>query len=392
MEMTVADVTVARAALVVSDSPAVASASAFAGLTVEQRRVADGILSWHAIGTTPYCTLHGVAGVGKTTVITRLGQILPGARFAAFTGKAASVLRSKGGDGASTLHRLLYRSPDEDEEGDLCWEPRHSIDADLVIADEASMLSRMLGEDLLSFGVKVVFTLDPFQLPPIDPNSYLVGVPADFELTEIHRQAENSQPLRLATAIRRGEPVFPIPFDPDRMLAADIVICAMHRTRRKVNEMWRRANGVPYTALEDHLPWEGDRVLCFKNNRSSGVLNGTLWVCESVEPEGDNLHLRLVDDLGDKAWVDVPTSDFLIGPPKQQRRDQSDCFDFGYAITAHKSQGSEWPTVCVLDETGSPGFRRMVESSGLSFAEYKARFLYTCVTRACLHVDVMMPP
>jgi exodeoxyribonuclease-5 len=227
-------------------------------------------------------------------------------------------------------------------------------------------------------------------------------------LTEIHRHAENSQPLKLATAIRNGEPVTPIPFDLERMLAADIVITAMRNLRRKVNELWRKAHGVSYTTSADRLPRIGDQLLCFRNNYNSGVLNGELWVCESMRviestPGGGlwgsatstpekHLLIDLVDDLDNEARVEVPIADFLNGPPKQQRRDRLDCFDFGYAVTAHKAQGSEWPRVCVLDETGTSGFHWMAEQSGLPFAEFKARWLYTASTRACEHVDIMMPP
>jgi exodeoxyribonuclease-5 len=140
-------------------------------LTSEQQRIADGIRNWHAAGDKPYAVLHGVAGVGKTTLITRVGQSLEGVRYCAFTGKAAAVLRSKGGEDASTLHRLIYHQPNEDD-GELCWRLRRSVDAGLIITDECSMISQTLGEDLLSFGVPVLFTMDPFQLPPIDRDAY----------------------------------------------------------------------------------------------------------------------------------------------------------------------------------------------------------------------------
>jgi exodeoxyribonuclease-5 len=379
-------------------------------LTPEQQRIADGILSWHAAGDKPFAVLHGVAGVGKTTLIARIGQILDGVRYCAFTGKAASVLRSKGGEDASTLHRLIYYRPNEDD-GKLHWQLRQSVDADLIIADECSLISQAMGEDLLSFNIPVLVTMDPFQLPPIDPNAYFADCEPDFVLTEIHRHAEDSQPLMLATAIRTGESVTPIPFDLERMLAADIVVCALNDTRRKVNELWRKAHGITYAARADRLPRIGDQLLCFRNNYNSGVLNGELWVCERVRviesvhdrswwdstsaaPE-QHLLIDLVDDLDNEAQVEVPVSDFITGLSKkqqQQRRDGLDLFDFGYAITGHKSMGSEWPRVCVLDETGTQGFRWIADKSGLPLAEYRARWIYTACSRAIQHVDIMMLP
>jgi exodeoxyribonuclease-5 len=361
-------------------------------LTPQQGDVAAGIREWFRYGTSPFCLLHGVAGVGKTTLITALEQSIGGARFAAFTGKAASRLRQKGAHAATTLHRLLYYRPDEDD-GELRWRLRPELDAELIIADKASMIGHRLGTDLMSFEVPVLVTGDPFQLPPIEKTAYFAGHHPDFILSEVHRQAENSQPLRLATAIRAGEPVIPARYDRERMLAADVVITAVHRTRCRINKLVRQAHDVPYEDFTDRYPWLGERVLCFKTDYAAGVMNGEIWTVErSVREASGNLRLWLNDDFDNKAVVRVPESDFLDGPPKQRCQDGLDSFDFGYAVTCHKAQGSEWDSVVVIDDTGSPEFRWIAEQSGLSFAEYRQRWLYTAVTRACHEVAVMEPP
>jgi exodeoxyribonuclease-5 len=361
-------------------------------LTRQQQDVAAGITGWYRNDTSQFCLVHGLAGTGKTTLITALGQSLHGVAFCAFTNKAASRLRQKGGHGARTLHSLIYRRPDEDDEGGLSWRLRPELDCELIIADEASMIGHRLGKDLMSFGVPVLSTGDPGQLPPVEGTAFFAGHRPDFILTEVHRQASNSQPLKLATAIRAGEPVNPIPFDRERMLGADIVITAVHKTRREINRMVRKARGVIHEDFADRLPWLGERICAFKTVHDAGVMNGEIWVVEDLARKDGIIRLSLADDFANKAIVRVPESDFLTGPPRQPRQDGYGSFDYGYAITAHKAQGSEWDSVCVIDETDTPRFRWIADKSGLSFDEFKARWLYTAVTRACHAVVVMGPP
>jgi exodeoxyribonuclease-5 len=334
--------------------------------------------------------LAGYAGVGKTTLVTRLGHERQGLIYAAFTGKAASRLRELGSDGASTLHRLIYYEPLEtcDERGRvrLEWTRRtEPIRALAVVADECSMIDGTLAEDLLAVAPKVLVTGDLNQLPPVHGEAYFTR--PDFVLDEIHRQAEGAQPLELAMAIHEDRPVTPIRFDLDRLLAADIVICALNDTRRRLNRLWRKAHGV-----DDRYPVVGDQVLCFKNNYETGVFNGQLWTVERVGFDGDLISLALLDDTDDAAEVVVHERDFLDGAHLPGERDRLDRFDYGYAITCHKSQGSEWPRVVVIDETRSPKFRYMAGNSRLAPAEFTRRWLYTAVTRAIQHVDIMEPP
>jgi exodeoxyribonuclease-5 len=361
------------------------------GLTPQQAAVADGVREWLNYGTSPFCLVHGVAGTGKTTLITTLGQSLGGVAFAAFTGKAASRLRQKGGHGAQTLHRLRYYRPDEDD-GELSWRLRPELDAELIIADECSMIGRRLGADLLSFGVPLLLTGDPVQLPPIEGTAYFAGHRPDFILREVHRQAANSQPLRLATAARAGERIAPVPFDREQVVAADITITALHATRRWINKLVRQSLGVSYESFADRFPRAGETVLCFRTDHNVGVMNGETWAVERVVRKDSIAKLWLADGFGSKAIVRVPETDFLTGPPEQPRQDGLSSFDFGYAITCWKAQGSEWPKVAIIDETDSGEFHWIAEQSGLPFDEFKRKWLYAAVTRAIADVVVMGPP
>jgi exodeoxyribonuclease-5 len=357
----------------------------------------DAIRDWRSSGRQQVFKLAGAAGTGKTTLITELFRDDPTVRFVSVTGKAASVLRHKGGTNATTMHRFLYGAP-QIVDGDLVWEPQHDTEgASLIVADECSMIGYHLGRDLIDLDIQVVITGDDFQLPAIGDDPYFDG-PADFTLTEIHRQAQGSQPLQIATAIRQeGRLPEPVPFKMRTLLEADTVICATNKVRMAVNSLWRREASAEVRTChpEDRrIPREGEQVLCFRNNYERGVLNGEVWTVAEVHQDGDNFRLSLIDDINNQTQVVAPAIYFHIGAHRAPRmRDEFDLFDFGYCLTAHKAQASEWPRVCVLDERRSRGLPYMARNQySISADEFIRRWFYSAVTRASEHVTVMEPP
>ena len=121
-------------------------------------------------GTPPIFRLFGYAGTGKTTLARHIAEGVDGkVLFAAFTGKAAHVMRSKGCERASTIHSLIYKARDSGEgtpSFDL-WDDAPASKAKLIVIDECSMVDPELGRDLMSFRVPVMVLGDPAQLPPI---------------------------------------------------------------------------------------------------------------------------------------------------------------------------------------------------------------------------------
>src|ERR1700690_4535608 len=160
-----------------------------------------------ANGTPQVFRLFGYAGTGKTTLAKHLAEHVDGeVKFAAFTGKAASVMRGKGCVGASTIHALIYRARESGEEipnFDL-WDEAPASKAALIVIDECSMVDAELGRDLLSFGVPVLVLGDPAQLPPIQGGGFFTEAEPDVMLTEVHRQAEGNPIIRLSMDIRPG--------------------------------------------------------------------------------------------------------------------------------------------------------------------------------------------
>src|ERR1051325_5004596 len=343
-------------------------------------------------GTPQVFRLFGYAGTGKTTLAKYLADHADGeVKFAAFTGKAASVMRGKGCHGASTIHGLIYRARESGEEVpsfDL-WEEAPASKAELIIIDECSMVDAELGRDLLSFGVPVLVLGDPAQLPPIQGGGFFTEVEPDMMLTEVHRQAQDDPIVRLSMDIRAGEYLEPgrygetevvrkADLDPERVLEADQVLVGRNATRRAYNIRMRERRG-----FDGEMPSAGDKLVCLRNNRKKGLFNGGLW---SVKERGARktgiMTMRLLPDdepatRGVK--VSVRPECFTGGIEKLDwpRRKPYDEVDYGYVLTVPKAQGSQWGDGVLSDES-------------FAFPDSRGRWLYTGVTRAAKKLTVVV--
>ena len=347
-------------------------------------------------GTPQVFRLFGYAGTGKTTLVRHIADEADGeVKFAAFTGKAASVMRGKGCRGASTIHALIYRARESGEEipsFDL-WDEAPASKAELIIIDECSMVDAELGRDLLSFGVPVLVLGDPAQLPPIQGGGFFTEAEPDAMLTEVHRQAQDDPIVRLSMDIRAGESIEPGRYgettvlrksdlDPDRVIEADQVLVGRNATRRSYNTRMRERRG-----FEDEMPSAGDKLVCLRNNRKKGLFNGGLWtVKERSGRKGGAktgiMTMRLLpdDDTGTRGVKVSVRPECFSGGIEQvdwQRRKPYDEFDYGYVLTVHKAQGSQWDDVVLFDES-------------FAFPDSRDRWLYTGVTRAAKRLTVVV--
>lgn len=345
--------------------------------------------------------VFGFAGSGKTTMAKEVandveGQVL----YMTFTGKAALVLRKKGCPGAGTIHSAIYKPEEDPVTGHTEFKLNKESPvayAALVVVDEVSMVGDDIGKDLESYGTKILVLGDPFQLPPIRGEGYFTDVEPDIILTEIHRQAAESPIIRMSMDVREGRQLVPGQYGEslvvrrsdltrdamaDMVLAADQVLCGMNATRQTFNRRVRELRGI----VGHHQPWhptDGDKLVCLKNNRTKGLLNGGLWEAGKVgTPRGNKFMMRVssLDEDG-VVPVDVETPmEFFNGTEKTldwRALKQADQLTYGYALTVHKYQGSQSDNVLLYDESSV-------------FRETAARHLYTGITRAAEMVTVVV--
>jgi exodeoxyribonuclease V alpha subunit len=339
-------------------------------LSDEQREILEALLN-HRVAV-----LTGGPGTGKTTLIRALNAVneAQGRRIllAAPTGRAAKRLSEVSGQPAATIHRLLRYNV---QTGLFDKNRDDPLETDVVIIDEASMVDTLLMYHLLEaihLQAVVVFVGDVFQLPPVGPGNVLAdlidsGIIATFELTRIFRQARKSPIITNAHRIRMGNPPDLSPpgeidelkefyfiemtnpaaavstigqlcadriprrfyLDPIRdiqvitpMHKGDVGTINLNRVLQKLlNPQGTRSMVAAGTFRV------GDKVMHLKNNYAKDVFNGDIGTVAAIEKKGGGVAVDY-----DGRQVDYDTAEL-------------DELTLAYAISVHKSQGSEYPAV-----------------------------------------------
>lgn len=356
-------------------------------------------------------TVGGYAGTGKTTLIkeliSQIGSMCDSDKnrflvsVAAYTGKAASVLRKKGVSDASTIHQLIYiYDPHVDR-----FFLRTSIPADVIIIDEASMVSASILKGLCSFKKPIIFVGDIGQLPPViceeskDKDPRLLRH-LDHRLRTIHRQNQRSGIVGLAYGFRKGVPKSQWTDAPGVRLGdvklfqqsmlnlksfgngnIDQIICGTNKWRTNINKvvlstLYKNGKRSRKDGLE-----AGDRIMCLVNNHRVGVFNGLIATVKfAISVSKTEYIANLVDEEGIE-YKDILIDKKQFGKQKQEAKKDEEAmgrwrknkrltfWDYGWCITCHKAQGSEWDSVLVYEDY--PG-------------DWKSapRWRYTAATRA----------
>lgn len=349
--------------------------------------------------------LFGYAGTGKTTLAKHFAAGINGdVSYMAYTGKAALELRKKGCKDASTIHSSIY-IPEEDQTTGIMKFVLNSqspvIHSKLIIVDEVSFVGEALATDLMSFGIKILVLGDPAQLPPIGEEGYFINAEPDYFLTEIHRQAQDNPIIKMSMIVREGKILKPGNYGDSRVLlrkdidpvelkemalSADQVICGMNKTRHSLNKSIRRLKGLGGKMAESH-PTVGDKLICLRNSKEKGFLNGGMWEVVGFQPflaKAPAPHIRIQvkseDDPRLKQVVIRVLEGYFDGTDSEydwKIKKKYDEFTFGQAITCHKSQGSQWNNVLLFDESSV-------------FRDYSINWLYTGITRAAEDITVLV--
>ena len=345
-----------------------------------------------------YTCIAGYAGSGKSTLIKFIISALEvdqesEVAYVAFTGKAANVLQTKGCPNATTAHKLLYKARPLPN-GNFIFEEKYLGDSGLkvIVVDEISMLPRQMWELLISHGIYVIAAGDPGQLPPIDKDTdyHVLDKPHIF-LDEIMRQAQDSEIIRFSMWIREGKPMSQFPCSNQQVMIikpqdivtgmytwADQIICSTNAKRKEVNQIVRQLLGY------GTLPQVGDKIISLRNHWDYLSLSGNwaltngsigtiekfdlkeVWVPRYIKTGGPitymNTDIRLEDN---DIFLNMPidyeglvTGNYSLDSRQVYQLNKNKMtpdapFDFTYAygITGHKSQGSEWKKVLMIEES-----------------------------------------
>lgn len=376
-------------------------------LSNDQKQALDKIMSWYRDpDKKQYLSVGGYAGTGKTTLIAILRANLNQENkklkvgFASYTGKAARVLRTKliendviyPIDFVGTIHSLIYSPILNTRQEIIGWQPKEKIERDLIIIDEASMVDDLIWQHLIDYKVPILAVGDHGQLPPIRGSFNLMQKP-DLVLTQIHRQAKLNPIIDVSVQARKRGMIEIQRYSDlvqkfsmnstenkeilDSMLTSyntdTLVICGYNHTRIKLNNHIRAALGI-----ETAEPVYNDRVICLRNNYEKNIFNGMLGTIINIRRKNDDWYEAEIEmDGEDEAYngliavTQFNSNTALNYGDKRLSLIKGDLFDFGYALTVHKAQGSQAQRVILLEE----------RFSKMSDEEWR-RWLYTAVTRA----------
>lgn len=371
----------------------------------KQKNILDDILQWYKSHPVQYLTFGGYAGTGKTTLLGYLGQHLHKEKkdikiaYCSYTGKAARVLQHKlknskaifKSDYIGTIHGLIYKAICDEKDNIIGWEKKllEEFSYDLIVVDEASMVTRQIWDDLLSFGVPILASGDHGQLPPVEGSFNLMERP-NIKLEEIFRQERDNPIIRVSEIARRYGQIPQLDFSDtvkklakngentqeflsDKLESFDdqtMVLVGYNRTRVELNKGIRQL-----LEFESPEPQYGDRVICLKNNPSMAIFNGMTGTILSISKNhaGKFYDAEIALDGEEEIFVG-PISLDQFGKSEtltQYLSENMNLFDFGYALTVHKAQGSQSKRVILFEER----FPQMTDDNW-------RRWLYTAVTRA----------
>ena len=362
----------------------------------------------------PYYSYSGPPGSGKTTIIREimksLGIYEDEVLCMAYVGNAVmNLLRS--GMYAKTIHSSIYdvkMVPVEDEDGNYVKDNRGKVRYEmkfvlkdeiqnspkLLVVDESGMVPDSMIKDILAFDIPVIFLGDKHQLGPVYGRCAVMENP-DYSLTKIMRQAEGDPIVEFCQDILHNRPIAYGDYGKSKVLKEiemgsnllndyDMILCGKNKTKETMNSFIREK----IMHLHPKKPYVGDKIICRQNDWTRELngfflVNGMSGTIEDINWSASNGKRTMIDfkpSFLDDYFYDVPMDAKYLNLPADQKKDYGfsvNCkFDYGYAITTHLSQGSQYNRVLFIDEY----FRDY---------DFMQRLRYTAVSRAIDSVHII---
>lgn len=389
-------------------------------LNTSQQKVFNDAINWWRRGTEQTFEISGPPGSGKSFLIDKIVKALKidSSRIApmAYTGSAAINMRTKGMYSARTIFSWLYdfiEVPVLNDKGEPILDPvfnkpkfkmrfvpkSYLPDIDLIIVDEAGMVPEEMRNIIDSMGIPVIAAGDIDQLPPVAGKSgYLTEPWKVHKLTEIMRQANDNTIVQFSQMLIKGIEIPHGKFKnvtvlyedeiSDNMIAqSDIVICGKNTTRDNINNHIRH----DMFGFTNPTPNLGERLVCRKNNwqiESGGInlTNGLVGNCitmigpDSFNQKDVTFKMSFKPDIIDSYFKDIDVDLRYMTSDKKGRDalletnfSKGNKFEFGYAITTHMSQGSEFNRGMYFEEYLNKNINRNLHYVGIT------RFKQHCI-------------
>lgn len=370
-------------------------------------------------------------------IINQLHIDINKVRCLTFTGKASQVLDTKGLPNTGTIHGFLYYPVLDDYDHIIDWAIKPYFDRDniqLLVIDEVSMVPRNIWNDLLRLRIPILCTGDIAQLPPVDKSNlinwrmfysnrphYVEGdLACDYHMTQITRQSANSDIIKQSLLVRnygatrvlsqrnyQSDEVSIISMDqvtPELLLNADVVITATNHTRKLMNRVIRKLRYPNLSEAELLIPQQDDVIICLANKwqilstGGSPIINGlrgilTSYTTREISSRTQGTILRMTANFAGNesrrttlhnplnmfCGISLNYYNLLDKPLTKTDLDKLGhplSVDYGYVLSCHKSQGSEWDNVVILEETWPNG-------------PLRDKWWYTALTRAKSKVTII---
>ena len=381
-----------------------------------QQKYHDEAVDWFLNSSEQLFEISGAAGTGKTFLIFEILRSLglgPENYLAmSYTGQAAIVMRTRGFMSARTIHSSLYEVIEYDDYDNInskfgtpvkkrIFKKRDFVSPEirLFFIDEAWMVPDNMVKDIKSFGIKIITCGDINQLPPVGANPGFLINPGIHLLTEIMRQAQNNPIVYIANRILQNKPIHcgvygqsvlvieEDEFDERMIGLVDVVGVCTNNSRKRINSRVRQICG-----YESPLPYNGERIVCNVNewhinydgislaNGLSGIMYGSPKINSK---EKDTFFMDFIPDYSNYVFPNIRTNiEYFVASQDRQNEMKAlvkskdkiikgILFDYAYASTIWKLQGSEYNNVLYKEEYLNPQVKRACDYTAVTRAKQK---------------------